>query len=72
MNAPLGIERELQLAGDIVLRRGLESWNQPSLVLYECIQLEIGTNLPQQVRAGVTLCSSAGQEQRTGFHFSVA
>lgn len=72
MNAPLGIECQLQLTSQIVLRRDFESGNKPALVLHEGIQLEIGPDPPQQVRAGVTLCSTSGQEQRTGFHVAIA
>ena len=72
MDAPFGIERELQLAGHVVLRRGFESGNQPAFVLDEGIHLQIGAGLPQQMRAGVSLCSAPGQEQRTRLNVAIA
>ena len=62
MNAPLGIERQLHLTRYVVLRRGLESGDQPALVLHECVKLQVAMYFPEQVRAGITLCSAAGQE----------
>ena len=72
MNAPLGIERQLQLAGDVVLRCGPESGNQPPLVLHERVKLQVLMYFPEQMRAGITLCSSTGQEQGTGFNLAIA
>ena len=62
MNTPFGIKRQLHLAGYIVLRCGLESRNQPALLLYECVKLQVAMYFPEQVRAGITLCSAARQE----------
>jgi hypothetical protein len=63
MNAPLGIERQLQLASDVLFRCGLERGNQPSFKLNECIHLEVGMDSPQHVRASITLGSATGQKQ---------
>src|ERR1051326_6193803 len=72
MNAPLGIKCQLQLAGYIVLCCGLESRNQPALILHKGVKLQVLIYLPEQMRAGVTLCSTTGQEQGTGFNIAIA
>src|SRR5215831_9772140 len=60
-------KRQLNPAGHVLLSGGAQERDQPSLILHECIDTPVGSDLPQETCAGIALRAAARErEQRTG------